>query len=458
MHHATERFLKKHPHPHPPLWERPTLSRRNFFRVLGTGLTGYALFQTARPLRLLAQASVLPLNTAKNCIFLQLAGGPAHTEMFDLKTGSWTPAEWNPTPYGEILFPQGLLPRTAERLGEIVIVRSMRAWALVHSLAQTWMQIGRSPASAVGSIAPHVGSIVALEKAAERTEKDILPGFVSLNAAGGQVGAGYLPATYAPFEVQPSVNGLRNTLHPDGKARWEGRLRILHLLDDTLRKDSPLGSLPEDLDEFYSSAGNLMYNDAVQSAFAVTEAERPAYGGTDFGDACQIATKILKADLGTRFIQITLGGWDHHSNIYTRLPDLAATLDAGYAGLLDGLQQAGLFEDTLVVMAGEFGRTVGALNAAGGRDHYLQQFAVFAGGGVRGGRVIGKTDDAGAFTIEPGWSRQRDIRTEDVEATLYSALGINWTTVRHDDPLGRGFEYIPYADQDIYGPIHELWG
>ena len=457
MNRQGERSLKKFPHPHQPFWERPALSRRSFFQVLGTGITGCALYHTARPLRLLAQSSVVPMNTAKNCIFILLQGAPSHTDTFDLKEGSWTPSEWNPASYGEIRFPQGLMPNIAERLDEIVIIRSVRAWALVHSLARTWIQIGRSPASALGSIAPNIGSIVALEKASERTEKDILPGFLALNARGNQVGAGYLPVTFAPFRLQPRATGLQNTIHPDGKERWENRRQALRLLDDSLRIGSPWGDLPQVMDEHYDAAGKLMYNDGVQTAFSFTEEERSAYGTSSFGDACLIATKALSADLGTRFVQITMGGWDNHADIYGTIPGLAETFDNGFAALLDGLQQNSLLQDTLLVVAGEFGRTVGPLNSRQGRDHYLQQFALFAGGGVHGGRTIGETDATGAYTVEPGWSRGRDVRNEDIEATIYSALGIDWTTVRHDDPLNRGFEYVPYANLDIYGPINELW-
>lgn len=433
------------------------MSRRRFFQVLGTGITGYALFPLIRPLELLAQYSVTPIHKARNCIFILLAGAPSHTDTFDLKEGPWTPASFNPTSYGDIRFPQGLLPNLAERLGDLALVRSVRAYALVHSLAQTWIQIGRNPASALGSIAPNIGSIVALEKAAERTSQDILPGFISLNAGGTQVGAGYLPVTYAPFQVQPSPNGLANTTHPDGQARWKNRLQVLHLLDDPLRKNPPLGPLASDLDNFDDAAAQLMYNDRVQSAFSMTAEERGAYGNSSFGDACLIATKVLRANAGTRFIQITLGGWDNHSNIYTLLPRLAATFDSGLAALLDGLKMSSLFDQTLVIVAGEFGRTVGPPNNQQGRDHYLQQSVVFAGAGIHGGRPLGATNPSGAATTEAAWSRGRDIKNEDIEATIYSALGINWTTVRRDDPLNRGFEYVPFSSYDLYGPLHELW-
>jgi hypothetical protein len=399
----------------------------------------------------------VPAGTAKNCIYILLSGGPAHTDMFDLKEGSWTPATFSPTSYGDIRFPQGLLPNIAAHLGDLAIVRSARAYALVHSLAQTWVQIGRNPASALGSVSPNIGSIVAIEKAAERTATDILPGFISLNAGGSQVGAGYLEVTYAPFLVQPRAAGLSNTVHPDGRDRWNGRMQMLHMLDDPLRNNSPLGKSAEDMDNFYDSASALMYNETVQSAFSFTTDERAPYGNTTFGDACLLATKVLRANRGTRFVQITSGGWDNHSNIYTALPPVATTFDRGFAGLLDGLRANGLLDQTLVVVAGEFGRTTGPLNNQGGRDHFLQQFVVFAGGGVRGGKAIGSTDSTGANTAVPGWSRNRDVRPEDVEATIYSALGINWTTIRYDDPFKRGFEYVPFANYDFYGPVNEIW-
>jgi uncharacterized protein (DUF1501 family) len=148
-----------------------------------------------------------------------------------------------------------------------------------------------------------------------------------------------------------------------------------------------------------------------------------------------------------------------HQNIYAanQLPALGKQLDLGLSSLIADLKASGDFADTMIVMAGEFGRTVGKLTGAAGRDHLQQQFAFFAGGGVVGGKIIGSTDPTGATTVDYGWSRQRLIKPEDIESTIYSAMGINWTTVRHDDPLGRGFYYVPNSDQDLYGPINELF-
>jgi uncharacterized protein (DUF1501 family) len=176
-----------------------------------------------------------------------------------------------------------------------------------------------------------------------------------------------------------------------------------------------------------------------------------------------LAQKILGANLGTRFVQITVGGWDMHMNIYGAngrggLYTLGQQFDDGVSAMLTDLKASGQLDQTLVVMQGEFGRTTGKLTPNAGRDHYLQQFCVFAGAGVAGGRAIGATDDLGNMTTDPGWSRARAVKPEDIEATIYSALGINWTNIRYDDPFGRGFEYVPFSQkEDLYGPINELW-
>jgi uncharacterized protein (DUF1501 family) len=126
--------------------------------------------------------------------------------------------------------------------------------------------------------------------------------------------------------------------------------------------------------------------------------------------------------------------------------------------MIGDLDSAGLLQDTLIVMVGEFGRTVGPLTSAAGRDHWPQQFAFFAGGGTKGGTVVGQTNATGSDTSEYGWSQNRYVYPEDIEATIYSAMGIDWTTVRHDDPLGRGFSYVPTTDPVVYYPVNELWG
>ena len=468
-----ERFSKlitKYPHPHANFFERSQWTRRNFFRLLGSGLTGYFLGGPLAPTLPHAAAAVEAKGTAKQVIFLFLEGAPSPVDTFDFKMTPDTPSDFSPATVNGIQFPVGLLPNTAQILDKIGIIRSGLSWALAHNLAQTWFQIGRSPISATGRIAPHLGSVVAIEKEPERRPDQIFPSFVALNA-NNTPGSGYFPVSLGPFKTRPSIEGLTSTQHADGQTRFEKRWDMLQLIDAPLRgSGSAFGAVGEGMGGFYKSARDMMFNPVVSEAFSFTEEESLQYGDTGFGDACAIAKKIVAADQGTRFVQVNHGGWDHHSAIYDRnevngqdvgrnIYAQGSEFDKGFSALINDLEADGLLDETLVVACGEFGRTVGPVtNDGAGRDHNLKMFYVLAGGGVQGGTVIGQSDPTGAFTIDPGWSRGRDVRPEDIEGTIYSAMGINWTTVRTDDPLGRGFEYVPMASEDAYGPVHELWG
>lgn len=436
-------------------------SRRQFMQIAGTGLVASWFADVLDPRLLLADATTAApalRNTAKSCIFIFLAGAPSQTDMWDLKEGAWTPSDFAPATFGEVRWPQGLLPKTATHLDKLTLVRSGLAWAAVHQLAQTWTQISRNPTGATGAIAPHIGAVVALESQATRTAADILPGFIALNS-GGIPSSGYLPARYAPFGMIASSAGLTTLTHPAGAERFARRWDLLHKLDGA-RACNCIGKPADDMDDFYDQSKALMDTPGINTVFTFTDEEHQRYGATVFGDSLVVARNLAAANKGTRFIQTTLGGWDHHSDIYTREAGLyvqATQLDNALGALLTDLATMNILDETLVVVTSEFGRTVGPLNNQNGRDHYLRQSMVFAGGGTRGGRVIGKTDATGAQVTEYGWSANRDVRPEDVTATIYSALGIDYTKVRSDDPLGRGFEYVPYAKDGGYAPIEELW-
>jgi uncharacterized protein (DUF1501 family) len=341
----------------------------------------------------------------------------------------------------------------------------------VHTLAQHWTQIGRNPAAALGNIAPNIGSVVAIEKDPERTANQVFPTFVALNSPSG-AGPGYFPATYAPFRVNEPSNttalGVADTTNASGQTLFNTMYSRLHQLDDPLRTNSPYGTPLEDYDAFYRAAQGLMYNPTVQQAFSFSVADSQRYGSSQFGNACLVAKQILASNQGTRFIQISYGSWDMHQDIYglqnikgNNMYTMTPALDNGVAALLADLKASGMLDETLVVMVGEFGRTPG-ISAAGGRDHYVIQSSVFAGGGVKGGKVIGTTSSDGSTVTDYGWNGSgttgpRYVRPEDVEATIYSAMGIDWTKVRQDDPFHRGFEYVPFSSTGAYGPINELF-
>jgi hypothetical protein len=465
-------FCKKYGWNNQTFFNRPHWTRRSFFKAAGIGVTASILNKHyANASAVTTNSGMTTKNTAKNVIFILLAGAPSHTDLFDFKASNAalpTPPGVN-TPLSTLLgpatvngvsWPSGLMPKLGNMLSQFSIIRSMQSHALVHTLGQTWSQIGRNPAAALGNIAPNIGSIVAIEKGVAPTKAMPFPPFVALNSSGA-VSNGYLPAQWAPFKVNPTNSGIAYTTSGAGQARWGGRWNDLYSLDNDLRTGSPNGEAMVDYDAFYQAANGLMYNNTVNAAFGYSTADYARYGSTGTGAAMLVAHQILKANQGTRFVQITSNdGWDMHQNIYqaNNIPAKAKLLDDGLSALLGDLQGSGLLSQTLVVMVGEFGRTVGALTAANGRDHGLQQFAFVAGGGTKSGQIIGATNTSGNDTAVYGWSQNRYVYPEDIEATIYSALGIDWTTVRHDDPLGRGFEYVPSTSSVPFYPVHELWG
>lgn len=447
------------------------IDRRLFFKIAGTGVAGYFV----SPMQTMAQTVTTKpgatiFGTAKNCIFFLMAGAPSHIDTFDLRVDSWTPADFAPTTINGIDWPNGLLPNLGAQLtlNRFSLIRSCFSTALVHNLLQNWNQIARSPSNATAKIAPNIGSVVALEMDPQRKAGQKLPGFLSLNGGGSLAGSGYFSGKYAPFDVAPSANGLSNLNHPDGEAAFTTRYNML-MADDALLRSapSPIGTPVDEMSDFYSSAKAMMYDPIVTNAFRFTAADQQKYGNSSFGSACVTARNVLAADLGVRYIQITLGGWDNHSNIYAPNNGIypsARQLDTGVGNLIadlastPGSQGRTMLDDTLLVVKGEFGRTIGNLNGAQGRDHYYTHSTLIGGGGIRGGQSLGRLTLDAAFIEDPGWKEDRPVYAEDIAATIYSALGINYLTTRHDDPLGRGFEYVPQNQAWLGTPITELFG
>jgi hypothetical protein len=438
-------------------WLLPRIGRRMFFRHAAAAVGGY-FFLPARPGETVARAAATPIGKARNVIFVFMNGAPSHTDTFDFKEGKWTPAFMEPTSYGDLRFPRGLMPNLADTIQDLAFVRPMRAHATAHGLAQTWMQLGRNPVPGPNRIAPHIGSVVAHELGSKALNKPV-PAFVSLNAANGP-GAGFLPPSDAPFYVAPTGAGLNNMTNPDGAAALDRRAALALKLDGESQKAGAIGGGADDADVFRAKARSMMYDPVIDSIFNFDGEARSVYGNSNFGNACLVARNLLKADVGARFIQISFGSWDHHGNIYApnaNLQLMARQFDAGLGALIRDLKADGTFDSTLIVALGEFGRTVGPLTAGQGRDHFPQQAALVTGAGVRGGRAIGSTNAAGDRMEEAGWSADRTIWAEDMEATIHSALGIDWTKVIVGGGLGRGFEFVPTTDIYQYQPVHELW-
>jgi hypothetical protein len=441
-----------------------TFSRRRFVRLGGLGLMATFIGDGFSPSLLGAATSVTPnlRRTAKNCVLIFLEGAPSQTDLWDLKEGPWTPRALEPTSYGDLRWPQGILPKTSAHLGKLAIVRTGLSWVAVHPLAQRWAQISRNPAGILGPVAPHIGSVVAIESVPTRRLTDVLPPFVALDPT--RATSGYLSASNAPLvlRVRGGVGGIPTMQHRDGTERLAQRLELLGQLDPD--RTGALGKQASDFAALYDGAEALSKSAEIGALFEVKQADHVRYGSSRFGASLVLARQLLAADRGTRFVQSTFVGWDDHNEMYGRLQTRSLAFDAAFAPFLEDLAAApgslegkSLLDETLVVIYAEFGRTLGPLNGQNGRDHHQRFSIVFAGGGVRGGRTIGQTNELGDEAADFGWSADRDVRPEDVTATIYSALGIDYTTVRRDDPLGRGYEYVPFAKDGLYEPVDELF-
>jgi len=443
-------------------WDRPAIDRRVLFRHLGAAVTGSFFLPGAATG--VARAAETQAARARNVIFILMAGGPSQVDLFDLKEGAWTPAAFEPTGYNGVRWPRGLMPKIAEQLDSVALLRSGRAWAVVHGICQTWVQIGRNPLAGTSKIAPHIGSVVSRELK-PLIQDATLPAFVALNA-GEAPGQGYFTPEHAPFKVTPGGTGLGNTAPPGylGAAGFDRRYEVLLKLDAETRAAGPLGPSGDEMTQFNLAARMLMFNSRVNDVFTFGAEERPRYGNTAFGNACITARNLLGSNLGTRFVQINVGGWDNHSNIYAGMLNASNAASGGrkfdeaVGTLLGDLKASGLLNETLVVAMGEFGRTVGSLNNQSGRDHFAGMSVLMAGAGIKGAKAIGATDADGREVTETGWAAGRYIYPEDVEATIYAALGIDWTKAFFDDPLGRGFYLLPNNQGLEFKPVLDVWG
>ena len=415
---------------------KPTLrcdgvNRREFLTIGALSALGLTLGDA---LRASAASPVGRGLRGNSCILIWLDGGPSHLDTFDPKPGA--PSEVR-GPFSTIstripgIALSEHLPRTAQVLDKVALIRSLTHELGNHDTGSHFLLTGHRPNPALAY--PSLGSIVAKE----RGNRAALPPYMVLPEATSALGPGYLSGAFGPFAVGRDPAQARDLALPEGLTleRLGERRAILEQLDH-FSKTVEANALTQSRDAAYEQAYRLLASPEAKAAFDL--AREPAslherYGRSKLGTACLTARRLVEA--GARFVTVVDSGWDTHQNIAKTLPDALfpgsgklPTLDRAYAALLTDLSERGLLENTLVVLMGEFGRTP-KLNALGGRDHWPRAgFACLAGGGVRGGQVIGKTDASGESPIE------RPVRPEDLSASILTLLGLDPTTeYRHPD-------------------------
>jgi len=442
----------------------PQLSRRQLFQVGSVAVSGFFLEPLVRPLNVTAKERVQPRGTAECCIFLNLAGGASQVDTFDVKEGRWTPPDFDiRTIQPGIRLPYALFPLLSQKLGKLVLVRSMQAWENEHIRAQYYLQAAHAPSPSRMHEIPSLGSVIAYEFHPRRRESDYLPPFVAMNFTSGAfkvIGEGCLDGSSAPLPLETSRAGFDLVVPEREMARFERRWEFLQKFSATDGHDKYF----QDFRAYYHGARAMMESPGIRKVLTVDAEERKRYGSTPLGDGCVLARNMVRARAGTRFIMISHAGWDLHAKAYEKEGQykLARELDTAFANLLTDLETGGLLEKTLICCLGEFGRTPGELTVNQGRDHHKDAFTgAFAGAGIAGGRVIGATDLLGAQITDFGWRKKRPVYMEDVAATIYSALGIDWTKTITNTPSGRVFEYVEnQSGTDFVSPgeIAELYG
>ncbi|MBL8212939.1 MAG: DUF1501 domain-containing protein [Bryobacterales bacterium] len=432
------------------------LNRRSLLKLGGLSILGLDVDPILG--RAKAQGRVTPRGNAKAVIFLNLQGGPSQMDMFDVKFGKWAPEnrDVKMTPQG-YQFPYGLLPKTAGILGDLAVVRSAQAWETVHSRGQYYLQTGHAVSAARVKESPAMGSVIAYEYLDKKRSADFLPPFVSMNYESSTMYGplqteGALPSDCSPLTMDLRDGNLPFVLDANEQARYKRRWEMLNRMDTSRHElDDHAAQGMRQFESFGRAVNKMLTHPRISEVMKVAPADHAAYGGTPFGDACIIARNMVAADAGARFLLVTQPGWDHHGTIYGKdgkggLYKTCGDLDPAFAALIHDLKRLNLFDSTLVVLMGEFGRTPGELTPLAGREHYADtMFAVFAGAGVKGGRLYGETDEQAAKITKFGWSGNRPLYTEDVCATIYSALGIDWTKRITKMPSGRDFVYVDPA-------------
>ena len=434
------------------------VTRRDLVRVgllSGLGLSLPEFFRLQE-----AQAAPAAPKRDVSCIFLWLQGGPSHLDMWDMKPdapaefrGEFKPIRTN-VPGIEIC---EHLPQCAQVQDKYTILRTVTHPDSGHGKGAHVMQTGLLPgpgfdegAKAPGNIHPAFGSVVAQQ----RGIRQALPPYISMPGYMSHGGPAFLGAAYAPFTLNGdpaspdfSVKDIQPPLGVDA-ARALERQALLETVNGRF-KTGPQAAASErirSLNTFYQKAQALVSSPEAQKAFDISQEParvREAYGPSSLGQSCLLARRLVEA--GARFVSIDHGNWDSHTTIFPTLKDdLLPQFDAGFAALLRDLDERGMLATTLVVVCGEFGRTP-RINKDGGRDHWPNTTGMLlAGGGLKNGVALGKSDARAEFPTE------RPITPEEVAATIYKVLGVD-----HErqlmTPLGRPVQIVSNGK-----PIREL--
>ena len=389
-------------------------SRRDFVRL---ALGGSAALGMAGKFGVpFALAQGTPSAKAKACILLWMQGAQSQLDTWDLKPGTESGGPFRPIPTSA----DGVqicehLPRTARQMDKVSLIRTLNSRDPNHDTATYFLHTGYRENPDLQY--PHVGSVIVEELGPGKTD---LPGCIVL---GGEppAGAAYLPADRGPAIIDRLTNPTDDLLATNeyfAKGTLERRWKLLRgFEEDWNRKHADIRIAERE--RTYERAWKVL-SSADLKAFEVAKEPEPirkAYGDTPLGKAALLARRLVQT--GVRFVEIQYGSWDTHSDNFGGHKRLMGDIDGPFAALLEDLSRTGLLSETMVILMGEFGRTP-RINVGQGRDHWTKCWsACLAGGGIAGGRVVGKTNADGTDIAE------RPVSVADFYATIYKCFGVN---------------------------------
>ena len=396
-------------------WKTPSgMSRRHFMNHLAGSTAAVGAASTMGG-AIKANAESMRKNR-KSAIMLWMGGGPPTIDLWDLKPGQPTGGEFNPiSTTGDMQICEHL-PKVAQQMKHLSIVRSMATREADHGRGRYYMHTGFVPNPNIEH--PSYGAVLSHELMSQRPELEIPP-FVSIG--GASAGPGFLGMAWAPFSV--TSNGrIRNLDMKLQGNRLMQRMAALQAIESGFAmktRDLPASEHAKVLDKTLS----LMTSDQMK-AFKVDEEPtevKERYGTNGFGQGCLLARRLVEA--GVPFIEVDLGGWDLHQNVHATLRDTKLPqLDQAMGALVADLAERELIDDTAVMWMGEFGRTP-RINANAGRDHWARSWScVVGGGGIKGGLAVGETSKDGTEVVSEPYS------SEDLMATVCRGLGISTET------------------------------
>lgn len=450
-------------------------SRRRFLEFGGMGLA-LASLNAVGPLRAATTGEkARPRGTARNVLYFEISGAISHVESFDFKENAGTPKDLDVRQIkNDLHLPHLLFPRLEKHMEKIAIVRSLLSHEEVHFRGQYYVQTGRQLNLAFAREIPAVGSVIASELEPRRRANDTFPIYMSFNldkAFPGALSTGFLHPRHSVVDINPEAATKGMALDDKAIELLEQRWQLLSALRKAEKpRVAAYGREMASYEDFYETAHSLLADARWPEAFHISPEDKERYGNTTVGVSCILARNVLAQDAGTHYIHICHPGWDHHVHIWDRSAPshhykLCEEFDPAFASLLEDLARTPsksdpgktLLDETLVVAMGEFGRTPGALNNMAGRDHHNKVFpALFAGARVDGGLILGRSDAEGETCVETGWHRKEQPRIENIVATMYSALGIDWTKEIRNTPSGRAYPYVDPLGPHGYIPTDDI--